>query len=307
MTTIDTTPVPAPTPIPAPRIDPRLRQRWIDARREEGRRRLRLFVATLAVVVLLAAAFGVLHTPLLKVRHVRVSLGVVPAGSGLTAAQILAQAGLNRERLMVDVSAGAEARLVEALPWVATARVERDWPGTIRIAVTERHAVAEVDRVSGQAASGFAVLDATGRVLAVLPARSSPAPSRSASGSGLPVLPRLEGLPAPGAAGTSMLGSAESGGQVAALELATAAALPAALVRRVSTITITANGLQLSLGSVMVLFGDASELAQKVTSLETVLSDVSLAGVHIIDLRVPDRPALTRSQPTASVSTTAGG
>ena len=307
MTTIDTTPVPAPTPIPAPRIDPRLRQRWIDARREEGRRRLRLFVATLAVVVLLAAAFGVLHTPLLKVRHVRVSLGVVPAGSGLTAAQVLAQAGLNRERLMVDVSAGAEARLVEALPWVATARVERDWPGTIRIAVTERHAVAEVDRVSGQAASGFAVLDATGRVLAVLPARSSPAPSRSASGSGLPVLPRLEGLPAPGAPGTSMLGSAESGGQVAALELATAAALPAALVRRVSTITITANGLQLSLGSVMVLFGDASELAQKVTSLETVLSDVSLAGVHIIDLRVPDRPALTRSQPTASVSTTAGG
>jgi len=306
MTTIDTTPVPTPTPIPAPRIDPRLRQRWIDARREEGRRRLRLFVATAAVVALLAAAFGVLHTPLLKVRHVRVSLIDVPAGSGLTAARVQAQAGLNRDRLMIDIAAGAEARLIEALPWVATARVERDWPGTIRIAVTARRPVAEVDRVSGEAGSGVAVLDATGRVLSVLPAGYSPEASGSASGSGLGVLPLLGGLPAPGPAGTSMLGSAGAGGQVA-VELATAAALPTSLVRRVSTITITPNGLQLSLGSVMVLFGDASELAQKVTSLETVLSEVSLAGVHIIDLRVPDRPALTRSQPTASVSTTAGG
>lgn len=336
MTTIDTTPPPAPTPAPArsrtPRIDPRLRQRWIDARREEGRRRLKLIGALLAALALLAAGFGALHSPLFEVRHVRVTFKDVPQGSGLTAAQIDAQAGLNRKRLMVGVATGQEARLIEQLPWVATARVQREWPGTIRIAVTARHPVAEVERVPGRPASGVALIDASGRVLALSPPGSASPGSRSVAGSDVPILPLLGALPAPGAPGTSILPSAGAGGrvgsagqtggaggpvgtggevgpagQVAEEELATAAALPPALQRRTSTITITANGLVLGLGSVTIVFGDAGELAQKMTSLETVLSKVSLAGVRTIDLRVPDRPALTGSQPTASLSTTAGG
>lgn len=331
MTTIDLPPTPAPTPTPPPTIDPRLRQRWIDARREEGRRRLRLLVALVAVLAVVGAGFAVLHSPLMRVRHVRVALGAVPAGSGLTVGQIKAQAGLDRERLMVDVSTGSETRLIEQLPWVASARVERDWPGTIRIAVTARHAVAKVDRVPGQTASGVAVLDATGRVLALLPPGSALPPASalppgsassgrgSASGSDLgtefAALPLLGSMPAPGAPGTSILpstGALRSTGaggqaQVAVEELRTAGALPPRLRRRVSTITITASGLQLRLGSVMVLFGDTGELAQKVSALETVLSEVSLTGVGIIDLRVPDRPALTSAHSTASLSTTAGG
>lgn len=317
MTTLDSTP--APVSPPAPRIDPRLRQRWIDARREEGRRRLRLIVGMLAALALLGAGFAALHSPLLRVRHVRIALGDVPAGSDLTRAQVQAQAGLDRRRLMVNVSTAKEAQLVEALPWVATARVERDWPGTIKIAVTQRRPVAELDRVPGRPASGVAIVDATGRVLAVEPAGAVSRRSAPASGPHLPVLPLVGPLPAPGVPGTSILPPAGSGaqagaggqvaaeGRAAAEELAVAAALPAGLRRRVSTITITASGLQLRLGSSMVLFGDDGELAQKVASLETVLSGVSLVGVRTIDLRVPDRPALTDTQPGASLSTTAGG
>jgi cell division septal protein FtsQ len=301
VTTIDSPPTPAPI------IDPRLRQRWINARREEGRKRLHLFLATAVLLAVLAAGFGALHTPLFKVRHVRVAISEVPAGSGLTTGQIEAQAGLDRERLMVGVATGSMARLIEQLPWVASAQVERDWPATVRIAVTTRRPVAEVERVSGQPASGFALLDTTGRVLVLLSAGGLSEGTPSAAGPEFPVLPLLGSLPSPGAPGTWILPPNGGTGQVAAEELATATALPPALERRVSSITVTARGLVLRVGSVMVLFGDAGELRQKVTSLETLLADVSLTGISAVDLRVPDRPALTPSLSTASVSTAAGG
>ena len=302
MTMLDATPTP-PTSL---RIDPRLKQRWIDVRREEGRKRLRLLVAMAAGLALVAAGVGALYSPLLKVRHVRVALGSVPVGSGLTATQVEARAGLDRERLMVNVSPAAEARLIEQLPWVATARVEREWPATVRIAVTARRPVAEVDRIPGKPASGFAVLDATGRVLSLLPAGSAslgstsePGSSRSASGSvggsGAADLPLLRSLPAPGVPGTRIPAQGGIGGQIVAEELATAAALPPALDRRISSITIAKDGLELRIGPVVVLFGDGGELAPKVASLETVISKISLAGVGVVDLRVPDRPALTRA------------
>jgi hypothetical protein len=292
-----------------PPIDPRLRQRWVDARRAEGRRRLRILIALLAVLVLIVAAWGVLHSPVLRVRHVRVTgLAASPASpagdptaSGLTARQIVRQAGLAGRRLMIDVRTGQEATLIEALPWVAQARVVRQWPGTVAIRVTTRSVVAQVDRVPGQAASGVSLLDRTGRVLAQAP-------------TAIAGLPLIAASAAPGAPGTWLAGSPgppypQAGGvnEAVALELAGATALPRSLAPSVSTIEVTSGQLEMVVGSTIVLFGDGTQMAQKVAAMATILDHVSFLGVAEVDLRVPDRPALTPSHGSTSVSTTAGG
>src|ERR1700722_19617231 len=122
-------------PIEAPKVDPRMRDRWVRARRQEGRRRLRLLVALGAVVAVGAAALGLSQSPLLAVETVRVT------GAQLeTTSQVGAAAGLNSHPAMLGLDTGAAARRIERLPWVATARVSRQWPHTVRVALNERTA-----------------------------------------------------------------------------------------------------------------------------------------------------------------------
>jgi hypothetical protein len=40
--------------------------------------------------------------------------------------------------------------------------------------------------------------------------------------------------------------------------------------------------------------GPADQLSAKLSALQTVLNEVDMSGVKIIDLRLPDQPALTR-------------
>lgn len=299
-------------PSEIPTIDPRIRQRWIEARRAEGRRRLRVLVVFLSVVAVISGAIAVVYSPIVKVRHVRISLPVLPAGSELSAAQVRAQAGLDRERLMVHISTPTETALVDELPWVASARVRREWPATIRITVTVRRPVAVTDRVPGHPADGLAVLDRSGRVLALVPSgTTAPASAAGESGTGggsggTPAatpglvqvaagLPALGDLPAAGAPGT-WLGGSERLAPQAAAELATAAALTPDLRTRVTSIGEGPDGLTLLVGRISFAFGGTTQLPEKVAALETVLDDVSVGQYSLVDLRVPDRPALTPRQ-----------
>jgi hypothetical protein len=45
-----------------------------------------------------------------------------------------------------------------------------------------------------------------------------------------------------------------------------------------------------------VRFGSIEDVAEKVTAVKTVLSDVDLACLELLDVRVPGSPALTRHQ-----------
>lgn len=186
-----------------PRMDPRIARRRLEVRREEGRRRLRILVwcAVAAAVVLLAV--GSLWTPLFQVRHVAVSISgstSPPAGTpSLTDRDVAAVAGFTHRRLMIDVDGAKVARRLDALPLLGSARVSVDWPGSVKISVTERLPVAAVAVPAGQgSAPRWALVDATGRVLAVDP---SPPP-------GLPVLYGIAVVPQaggwiPGSAGPS--------------------------------------------------------------------------------------------------------
>jgi cell division protein FtsQ len=259
-----------------PPVDPRFRHRWAEARRAEGRRRLRVLVTLLCLMALLGGLLGLLHSPLMRVRSVVVEGNLhTPRASVLAAADLMGRPAT----LMIDAGSRRERLAVEALPWVATVSFTVRWPWTIVITVKERAPVAIVE------ADGTAdVVDGTGRVLALtktldemlaLPVvdGAQPAPL---GGRILPVLPvdeaQLEEL------------------------LATAAAVPAELSRRHLQLAYSANvGLVAHVGSAkaLILLGDTSALPIKLAVLEELVTTVGLGNYSEVDLTVPQRPALT--------------
>lgn len=250
-------------------IDPRIRQRRVEVRREEGRRRLRVLVASVSVAAALALAAGLTRSPLLDVDYVDVR------GAEQTPRRALVEAsGLDRHPLMVEVDTGRVIRRVEALPWVKDARARREWPATVRIELTERVPAAVLPVEGGRR---WAVTDATGRILAVEPAKP-------------PELPAIGNIAAVGAPGSSVA-------RDAAAALRVIGALPRELRPRVADVATTSGGeveLQLSPPGGVVRLGQPESLSLKFSALRTLLEKVDLAAVAVIDLRVPRAPVLTR-------------
>jgi cell division protein FtsQ len=296
-------------------------------RREEGRRRLRIVLLVSVITGVAALAVGALYSPLLNVRHIRVT-----APASLSRAEVLSIAGLSHPRPLIEVDTRAVAARLNAVPRLGGARVQRSWPTTLLISVMARAPVALVARGTPPGAPPstggppWATVDATGRVLAYVNAAS-----------GLPVLEGVGQVPGPGgwlagAPGPAVIPPTGAGnrslvdlgaavdsstiptGTAAALGLA--AALPASLRAEVLSVGV-APGNQLTMvvlpssspiGSIPVQLGDGSRLSAKLTSLATLLGQANLSGVVGINLTVPDRPAaLTARQTEGTVSTHAGG
>lgn len=253
---------------PAPAaIDPRFRRRLIEVRRREGRRRLRLVAGVTASAAALGAGWGASRSPLLDVDHVRLT-GVAHSEP----LRIIQTAGSLPGRPMVDLDEGAAARRIERLPWVADARVRRQWPNTVSIEVRERAPAASVPAAGG----GWALVDDRGRVLA--PVVDAPADR-----------PTLEGVAPAGAPGTLVPADTRA-------PLAVARALTPALRLRVGAVVRAADGeLQLRLRTeAVVRLGDTGALGPKLVAADTVLAGVDPHRVAVLDVRVPDTPVLTR-------------
>ena len=250
-----------------PPIDPRIRQRRIEVRRTEGRRRLRVILTLAALAVLALAGLGAARSPLLDVDHVRLT-----GAQHTTAAQVLSASHIHRGMAMVDIDSGGAARRIRALPWVRRATVRRAWPATVTIAVEERTPVA-----AAPGAGGIALVDRQGRVL-----ETGPAPPADH--------PLLLGLPPAGRPGSRLQG------RTAEL-LAVAAAIPPPVVPRVAGLA-AADGGQVELRlrpSGVVRLGVPDQLGEKMLAVQTVLAQVDLAGLAVLDVRVPASPAITRA------------
>ncbi|WP_068278214.1 cell division protein FtsQ/DivIB [Aldersonia kunmingensis] len=106
-----------------------------------SRRWLWVAVGVVAVVALAAVVW---FTPLMSVRTVQVDgLSAIPEEQVLTALAVP-----QGERLM-GVDTGAAAQRVAQLPRVAQARVQREYPSTVRVTVDERIAVVFYDSPQG--------------------------------------------------------------------------------------------------------------------------------------------------------------
>lgn len=246
-------------------VHPRLRARRIAVRRNEGRRRLRRLVLLVVIISLIGLGWGAVRSPLLDVDTVEV------AGASRTGAEaVMAASGIEPGEPLASIDAGAAEAAVAALPWIATAEIRRDWPGTVTIEVTERTPVAVAAGHDG----GWAVLDVAGRVLAV-----EPEPVE-----GLPVVMGLESLGPPGS---------QVADEAGALEVV--AILPEALRSEVASVRARGRDLVVELrGGGEVRMGPPTSLEDKVLAVATVLEEVEVGSLAVLDVTVPSSPVVTR-------------
>ena len=242
-----------------------MRSRRIAVQRDEGRRRLKRFTLVLGGVAVVLAAYVATQTPLLDVDRL-----VVDGAAHTDAGDIRAAVRVERGDPMIGVDTGRAAARTEELPWVEHAEVVRRWPGTIEVRVTERSLAAVVEVAEGR----VALVDPGGTVLEV----TTHPPV------GLPV---LTGDPGVIAEGEDLDADAR-----AALELLTTLR---GRLRRVVVAVATDLDAALTDGGT-IRFGSTEQLDAKIVAVETVLDDVDVACLKLLDVRVPGSPALTRHQ-----------
>jgi len=157
---LETTPFdPSPVDLARPGVDPRLRARRIQVRRDEGRKRLRWAVLGGAGVAVLLGAGLVLESPLFAVNDVDVTGAVYTDPARL--AEVVDD--LDGSSLLGADLGRAEATLA-ADPWVKRVRVERRLLRGVRIEIVERIPVTTYMGADQR----WRVLDAEGKVMAVL-------------------------------------------------------------------------------------------------------------------------------------------
>ncbi|HUQ39926.1 MAG TPA: FtsQ-type POTRA domain-containing protein [Acidimicrobiales bacterium] len=218
------------------------------------------------LMVLGVTVGAVTQSPLLDVDRVDIE------GSSHTGGEAIRRVGrVEPGRLMLDVHPGPTARAIEALPWVERARVVRDWPGTVRVVITERAPAAVIARPPG----GYALVDADGRVLRSVP--TVPA--------GLLAVRNVRN---PGPPGTTVTGKVRAA-------VAVAAAVPTGLRDRIEGVGVATDGFHLGIrGGGVVRLGGTDQLGAKLRAVLTVLTRVPARDLAILDVRVPRAPVLTR-------------
>jgi cell division protein FtsQ len=150
---------PSPVDLPKPGVDPRMRARRVQVRRDESRKRLRWAIIGGAIAVVLIGAGLVLESPLFAINDVTV-----------TGAKYTDPARLQKVVDQLDGSTllGADLGKAEATlaadPWVKRVRVERRPLRGVRIEIVERAPVATYVGTDQR----WRVVDGDGRVVAVL-------------------------------------------------------------------------------------------------------------------------------------------
>jgi cell division protein FtsQ len=216
------------------------------------------FFGVLILAILAGAAWALLGSSLLVVRHVKVTGNrLVPAG------QVRSAAGIRAGQPLARVNTAAAAHRVERITAVLSATVSRSWPDTIVITVRER-----TPQLAVPAAGGYDLVDEYG--VTVRWAAHKPA--------GMPVL----------SASPAVL-RGNPGVRAAALVLQQ---LPDALrlrIKSVSAPSATAVTLHLA-GGVTVLWGGVGRVAQKWAELELL----SRTHAHFYDISDPSTAVTQR-------------
>lgn len=237
----------------------------------------RILAAVAAIALFTGATWTTTRSSALDVDHIEVSGGFL-----VTPAEAVAGAGLHRGQPMVSVDTAAAEHHLRRLPWVKTALVERAFPNTVRIHLTERVAAATAARPAG----GWVLIDSSGRVLAERPDRAGDLPEVIGAGA----------TPPPGATLVT-----------ARPALAVVAALPEPLRRQVSNATLDGEAVTLHTGAREIRVGPPTSLPAKVAALTALLERVGSRSVAFLDVRVPQAPVVGPTAPTPATSTPAPG
>ena len=260
-------------------VDPRMRARRVAVIRAQGRRRLHVLAAASGVVLAAAAGWGISRTPLVDVDRIMVT-GVEPAIS----AEILESSRLSVGLPMLFLDVDGAERSVSSLPWVRSARVWKDWPATVRIAVDPRVPAVLVPAAEGRTA----VIDAYGYAIGWAPAPAA----LDGSVDGLRTDVPHVSVPFSGRLGD--IHTAADG------PLALVAAMPDDLRAWVRTVTLDPApdriGLEL-IGGATVVLGEPVLIDDKISALRAVLASADLECITEIDVTMPDIATVVRHSP----------
>lgn len=237
------------------------------------RPRPRLVAAVLAVVVLLGGGWHWLRdASLFDATQV-----TVDGASGSQAAAVTdALQGAAHDMTTMHVRQDVLRRAVAAYPIVAGVRATGHFPHRLDITVIQRTPVAALR------APGGAVAVASDETLL-----------RGSAVTGLPVI-----------AVASAPGGTRLSDPLARAQVRILAAAPAALRAHVTRSFTGARGLELQLeNGPAVAFGAPVRLAAKWAALVAVLADPASAGGTLIDLSVPERPAVAGLEPLPGATT----
>jgi cell division protein FtsQ len=186
---------------------------------------------------------------------------------------VVEAAGVHVGDHLLRISTKEVSARLEKLPWVASAKVERILPSTLRITVDEREASMVV-----QTGQGPFLVDAEGLVLQ----------------QGSDELVNLVGMPLGALAPGSRIGTPEFSHSARILRT-----LPAAIRRTVSSISAESiDQIQiLTSGGPVIYYGAAEQMEEKNYAAQTLLdrTKAARAGVGVIDVRVPSKP-VTRAR-----------
>lgn len=123
------------------RLSKNKRQEREHRRRVLRVRRISVAVAVAAAVVgLIWGAYAIYRAPILPVKQI-----VVEGNRHFETAAVLEMARVPKDATMLRLDVGSIAKRLKSDPWIADARVERDFPASLRIVVTERRPAAIVD------------------------------------------------------------------------------------------------------------------------------------------------------------------
>lgn len=221
----------------------------------------------------MAGGWFLLHSSALSARVVTV------VGSTHTpAAEIESVAGLSDRPPLIDVDPGAVAARLEALPWVRSASVRREWPDGVRVEIVEQTPVAVValsgDGGPAAASDRWALVDRAGRVLADAPSQPSGLVQLVTSGR-------------PGPPGSWLRAGAGPA-------LTVAATLPKAFSAQVTAVVVGRDGgVTLRMTTpVTIDLGNTTQLEQKYEDAAAVLAGANLAAGDVIDVSVPEAPTV---------------
>ena len=234
-------------------------------RRQLSRRKERRVIGIGALVCLVAAVIGLYISPILRVQHVEVT-----GTSALNSEDVATLADIHGNSMVSSSFADAEAR-VAALPQVRSVQIQRHWPDTIEIAVTERAPWA-----TWTLGATAYTIDEAGVVLATTAADVGPI------------------IHAPASAAPFQPGDHVDANALA-LTHSLVEQVPAQLGVNLTEIDWSTNsGVTVNTDAgYKVVFGDSANMQYKLAvwqGVETEFGRDSMAG-HVLDLRFGERPS----------------
>ena len=247
-------------------IEPRVAERRRGVSEDRARHRLRWILGFILFITVVAFGLWLIRSPFLSIS----TITIVGADISDPAAAVEGL-GVSVGMATIEVDGGEISRAVEKEPWVASADVSVQWPGTVVISVKEHVPVAPAP--SGEQ---WMMLSAESTVLELI--------ARPVDGVFIVDID----------VSTAAIGDAVNDPMVSgALEFGSALRPD---LGRDAVMYVEGSGLAASVDGHTVRLGRPVDLAEKAVVLAALI-DSGLAPAAEINLIAPTRPAVTNSQP----------